>query len=233
MSDLSVWQYDEIKQVGKDYADPGEVEVYDASHADFRDLVAEAHGVLDRLALKADARLIDFGCGTGTFVIEAAKRCKQVYAVDVSPAMLSRAQAKAAAAGVENISFCHAGFLSYTHEGETVDAVTTTFAFHHLPDFWKGIALRRLHGLLKPGGLFYLSDAIITQPNCLKNISAFIDEMAKAGGDFLREDCETHFREEYSTYDWIIDGLLERSGFEIRDKRFEKGVLGHYLCCKV
>jgi len=232
MSDHSTWQYDEFKQVGKDYGDPAEVEVYDASHGDFRDLEGEADTVLDRLALGSDAILIDFGCGTGTFVIEAAKRYAQVFAVDVSPAMLSQAQTKAKAAGVGNIIFCHAGFLTYSHQGNAVDAVTTTFAFHHLPDFWKGIALQRLYGLLKPGGQFYLSDAIIEERNCLENISAFIDELAEAGGDFLREDTETHFREEYSSYDWVIDGLLERAGFEIRDKRIDKGVLGHYLCRK-
>jgi len=36
------WQYDEFKQVGKDFGSPMEVEVYDSSHADFRDLEAES-----------------------------------------------------------------------------------------------------------------------------------------------------------------------------------------------
>jgi putative AdoMet-dependent methyltransferase len=96
--------------------------------------------------------VIDIGSGTGTFAIQVAQRCAIVYAVDVSKAMLDRAQSKAAEAGVSNIVFHHAGFLTYEHNEAPVDAVVTTFAFHHLPDFWKGIALKRVHGMLQPGG---------------------------------------------------------------------------------
>lgn len=232
MNDDSAWQYDEFSQIGKDYADPDEAGNYDASHATFRDPVAEANAVLDRLDVAADACLIDFGCGTGTFALEAARRCARVYAVDVSPAMLRRARVKAAAARAENISFCHGGFLSYVHQGPPADVITTTFAFHHLPDYWKGVALGRLQKMLQAGGRFYLSDVVIAEDNSRENIAAFIEVLAAAGGDALREDTETHFREEFSTYDWVIDGLLMRSGFEIIDKRIDQGVLGHYLCRK-
>jgi hypothetical protein len=58
------WQYDEFKQVGRDYGSPMEVEVYDSSHGDFRDLEAESNEVLDSLAVKAGYVLIDFGSGT-------------------------------------------------------------------------------------------------------------------------------------------------------------------------
>jgi len=106
------WQYDEFKQVGKDYGSPMEVEVYDSSHADFRDLEAESNEVLDSLAIKPGDVLIDFGSGTGTFAIQAARRCAQVYAVDVSQAMLDYAKAKAAGAGTPNIFFSHGGGLT-------------------------------------------------------------------------------------------------------------------------
>lgn len=135
------WQYDEFKQVGKDYGSPMEVEVYDSSHADFRDLEAESNEVLDSLAIRPGDVLIDFGSGTGTFAIQAARRCARVYAVDVSAAMLDYAKAKAAGAGTSNIFFSLGGFLTYEHPDQPVDAIVTTFAFHHLPDFWKGIAL--------------------------------------------------------------------------------------------
>jgi len=226
----SSWQYDEFKQVGKDYGDSAEVEAYDASHGEFRDIQAEANAVLDLLALGSEAALIDYGCGTGTFAIEAARRCKKVYAVDVSATMLDYAREKAARAGVNNIDFHHGGFLSYAHPGPAVDAISTIFAFHHLPDFWKGVALGRLYEMLKPAGQFYLHDAIIEPDNCLDNLAGFIDKLAAAGGNFLREDAEMHFREEFSTYDWIIDGLLTRAGFTISQKTLENGVLATYLC---
>ncbi len=188
--------------------------------------------VLDTLAVQPTDVLIEFGTGTGTFAIRAARCCAQVYAIDVSEAMLDYARAKAARAGVSNILFCHAGFLTYAHEAAVVDAIVTSLAFHHLPDFWKGVALKRLNRMLRPGGQLYLSDVLMEERNALQTIATFIEQQAAAGEDFLREDAERHFREEYSTYDWILDGLLSRAGFTIQHKHLYSGVFGRYLCIK-
>jgi SAM-dependent methyltransferase len=53
-----------------------------------------------------------------------------------------------------------AGFLSYEHEGDPPDAVFTRNALHHLPDFWKAIALERVARLLGPGGVLVLEDLV-------------------------------------------------------------------------
>jgi len=66
----------------------------------------------------------------------------------------------------------------------------------------------------------------------LENVARWIDELAALGGESLREDFEAHMKEEYSTLDWIMDGLLERAGFRIKDRSFKKGVLGTYVCIK-
>ncbi|MCC5806102.1 MAG: class I SAM-dependent methyltransferase [Opitutales bacterium] len=226
------WQYDEFNAVGRDYGSPSEVDVYDSSHADFRDIKAESIRVLDTLGIKRGDAVIDFGSGTGTFSVEAAKRGARVYAVDVSEAMLARAKAKAGEEGVSGIRFHHAGFLTYEPTEDLVDAVVTIYSFHHLPDFWKGIALKRIHRMLKPGGRLYMHDVIIEEPCALENVALFINKQEKAGGDFLREDAEGHFRDEFSTYDWVMDGLLARAGFSITDKHIEGGILGTYLCTK-
>ena len=226
------WQYDEFKQVGKDYSLPAEVEVYDSSHADFRDLEKESNDVLDHLAVGKNDILIDFGAGTGTFAIQAARRCAKVYAVDVSQPMIDYAKAKAAKTGLTNIVFCHCGFLTYTNEDQAVDAIVTTFAFHHLPDFWKGIALSRMNRMLKSRGQLFIKDVILKEEQVSKDIATFIEKQAAAGGDFLRKDAEEHFRMEYSTYDWIMNGLLSRAGFKIESKTMDAGVIGQYLCTK-
>jgi ubiquinone/menaquinone biosynthesis C-methylase UbiE len=232
MKDSFSWQYDEFEQVGTDYGSKSEVEIYDSSHSEFRDMEVESLHVLYALEIKSGNVLIDFGSGTGTFAIQAAKRCDKVYAVDVSQAMIERAKAKAIQAKASNIEFHHAGFLTYEHNDHPVDAIDTTFTFHHLPDFWKGIALKRLNRMLKPGGQLYIHDVVIEEANAIENIAAFIDKLATAGGKLLREDTERHIKEEYSTYDWVMDGLLTRSGFIIKNKHIDGGVLGTYICTK-
>ncbi len=226
------WQYDEFKQVGVDYSNQKEVEAYDSRHAQFRDIEAECSAILDKLSVTPQSIVIELGTGTGDFAIYAAQRCGSVYAVDVSTSMLEFAGNKAAKAGLKNITFCHGGFLTYEHSGKPADAMVTSMAFHHLPDFWKGIALDRINGMLKPGGLFYMHDVIFAQDNAEANISAWIEELGQMGGTKLSSEVASHVREEFSTFDWIMDGLLERAGFKILSKEMTKGVIGTYLCKK-
>jgi len=232
MTEHPSWQYDEMQQIGKDYDDLTEVEAYDARHGRFRDVEKENEDILKSLDLRSDHVLIEFGSGTGAFAMQAAARCARVYAVDISRAMLEYAKKRAVKAGLANIVFCHSGFLTYSPIAQTADAVVSNTALHHLPDFWKGMALRRMNTMLKSGGLLYLSDVIFEQGNVREHIGRFIAKLETLAGPDIRKDVEAHIRQEFSTYDWIIDGLLERAGFGIVNKAIKAGVTGRYLCRK-
>jgi putative AdoMet-dependent methyltransferase len=223
------WQYDEFQQVGKDYGQVSEVEVYDESHSKFRDIEKECLAIMDDVQLASDDILIDFGCGTGVMARLAAERCQKVVAVDVSKAMLDYARSKTSA---PNVTFAHAGYLTFEHEGEAPAVINSSLSFHHLPDFWKGIALKRIYDLLAPRGRFFMVDVILTPDQPIEKISKFIEKQTELGGDFLKEDAEEHFRDEYSTYDWVIEGLLERAGFQIETKNTYDGIIATYLCRK-
>jgi len=232
MKNNLTWQYDEFKQIGTDYSKKAEVEIYDASHSTFRDMKSEALTVIGLLGIKRSDTVIDFGSGTGEFAIQASQHCTRVHAVDVSQAMLDHAKSKAAQEKASNIEFHHAGFLSYKHTDQSVDAVVTTFAFHHLPDFLKGIALKRIFHFLKPGGQLYIHDVILKEDDATINIQALIDKLGEAGGKLLQEDTERHFKDEYSTYDWVMDELLSQAGFTVKSKQIDDGVLGTYVCTR-
>ncbi len=229
MAEYPSWQYDEMQQIGKDYDDLAEVEAYDVRHGSFRNVEKENEDILERLQLRSDHVLIEFGSGTGAFAIQAARLCARVYAVDISRAMLEYAGRKAVKAGITNVVYCHGGFLTYSHAAPQVDAVVSNTAFHHLPDFWKGMALRRMNRMLKTGGQLYLSDVIFEQRNVRENIERFIAKLEAIAGP----DIKAHIRQEFSTYDWIMDGLLERADFKILSKVVHEGVIGRYLCRKI
>ncbi len=226
------WQYDEFEQVGVNYENQAEVDAYDSRHAQFRDVDAECASILEVLSLTPQSVVIEIGTGTGAFAIHAARCCANVFAVDISEPMLERAQQKAGKAGLENITFCHAGFLTYDHAGAPADVLVTSMAFHHLSDFWKGIALDRMNGMLKSGGRLYIHDVIYEGTEPVANITHWIDQLGEIGGAQLRDEVATHVREEYSTFDWIMEGLLARAGFRILSKEIVDGVVGTYLCKK-
>lgn len=227
------WKWNEFKQTGRDYTDINEVGQYDQTHADFRNAEAEARNALRMLNVPQDGTILDLGCGTGTFVSVAAQCCHAVIGADVSEAMLTLARDKVSRLGLRNVRFVHHGFLTYEHSGPLLDAITSTYALHHLPDYWQAVALRRIHAMLKPGGRFYLRDVVIPDGlDLFGPVTTFINEQAKAGGDFLREDAEGHFREEYSTFDWVMEEMLKRAGFSITDHQIESHVISTYLCKK-
>lgn len=226
------WRYNEFRQVGRDYGDRRQVESYDSRHSLFRDIDGECRAILDSLDLPGQAILIELGTGTGTFALYASHLCARVYAVDVSQSMLDFAAQKAVKAGAANITFCHAGFLTYEHQGEAADAIVTSLAFHHLPDFWKGMALARMNGMLKQGGRLFISDVVFEQTGALGNISRWIKYFSSSFGAELAESIVDHVREEYSTFDWIMEGLLERAGFRVLFSQIDEGVMARYLCAK-
>lgn len=235
MSALPAWHYDEFRHVGADFSDPEVADHYDDYHQSFRgDLSAEADHLLDELGIGPGHILVDMGCGTGNFAIQAAKRGTTVYAVDVSPAMLAVAERKALAAGVSTITYCHAGYLTYEHAGAPADFVTSTAALHHLPDFWKLIGLQRIAGMLKEGGLFYLMDVVYSFPPeqyadfLAQNVKWFTETVDESFG----AEAAAHYREEFSTCDWIMEGLLTRAGFTLEQALYPNAMTARYFCRK-
>ena len=178
--------------------------------------------------------IIDLGCGTGASTFFASNKFKQVFAVDVSPAMIAQAQKKAATEKVKNCNFHLGGFLSYRHNSQAVDVIITKHAFHHLPDFWKQIALFRMNKMLKLNGILYICDVVFNlgPDNYKDKIDKWIDEFDNFGGNELRLEVETHIRDEFSTFTWILEGMLTRAGFDIDKKRSSDGFVTEFLCRK-
>ena len=45
-------------------------------------------------------------------------------------------------------------------------------------------------------------------------------------------DVETHFRNEYGTFGWILTGMLERAGFVVGKIRSDDDFMTEYVCRK-
>lgn len=228
------WQYDELAFSGTDFTDLKVVENYDERHSKFRDYKKETEERLALLKLAPDAEILDFGCGTGAFTINAAPHCKKIYAVDISDMMLKYTAQKAGKMGLKNIECRKGGMLSYEHNAAPVDAVISSMVLHHLPDFWKQIALKRICDLLKPGGKFFLFDVVFSFD--FQDYEKVFDEWTESfrktnGEDFVRP-VMGHLSREYSTFSWIMESLLEKAGFRIESAEYERQMLAKYLCVK-
>lgn len=225
--------YDEMIPVGRDFRSRDVVDAYDAYHRRFRNVEAENDAIIASLGLERSQTVADFGSGTGAFALHAARRCAKVHAIDVSKAMLDYTAWKAEGEGVTNIVCHHAGFLTYVHTDPPLDAITSSMALHHLPDFWKQKALARLHGMLRPGGRLLVADVVFSEQQYETRIARWIEQMTARFGPDMAADLTRHVCTEYSTFAWIMDGLLLRAGFRIDHVEHTDGVLARYVCSKV
>src|SRR6202045_2442812 len=146
------WYYNERRKIGLDFA---VASIYDRH--DDNDLRARA--ALTMLGVQRGWRLADIGCGNGVWACEAALMGAEVDAIDISPAMLALAEIQARDRRVA-IRTQSAGLLSFAYQPSSYDLVVSEFALHHLPDFWKAVALSRIYSALKPGANFFLRDIV-------------------------------------------------------------------------
>jgi putative AdoMet-dependent methyltransferase len=223
------WTFPEFAPVGVDLASAEAVASYDRNQGTDP---ARDNELLDRLGVGPGTRLVDLACGTGSLVVEAARRGADAHGVDVAEEMLAFTRGRAADAGVA-VTLHHAGFLSYEHAGPPADVVTARSALHQLPDFWKQAALLKIAGYVRPGGLLYVWDMMFSFPPAeyAEQVQRMIDELGRPDGEgFSRADFEAHVREEFSTYTWILEGLIDRAGFTVEGSAFPRPTHGEFVC---
>ena len=227
----TTWVPDELASAGRENLDPDHVARYD----DKMDAGAAEEVAMLRPRLPDRPTVLDLGAGTGQFTLAMAPHAERVVAVDVSPVMLERLRAKVDGAGATNVEVVHAGFLTYEHAGEPVDLAYSRFALHHLPDFWKAIALLRLASMVKPGGLLRLWDAVYNfEPS---EAEAVLERWFESGTsenvdeDWLRDELEEHVRDEHSTFTWLLEPMIDRAGFAIEaaDSTDDR-IFARYVC---
>ena len=205
------WWFDELSHAGAEHLDPAYVAAYEhKSPTDWSEDIA----ALQALGVDETSTVVDLGAGTGAFARAIAPHVARVVAVDVSQPMVAAIRAH----GVEAV---RAGFLTYQHEGAPPDAVYTRNALHHLPDFWKALALERIARLLRPGGVLRLRDLVYSfEPAkadmMLASWFAAAPEDPSAG--WTADELAQHVREEHSTFTWLLEPMLERVGLEIRGR---------------
>ena len=118
--------------------------------------------LLDELALRPSATLVDFGAGTGLYAIALAQRRPdlRILALDEQPAMLEHLRAAIARGGVPNVEPIGPGELGAVRE--RAGGVLALNVLHELGD----AALADLKRLLAPGGrvLFVDWNAAVERP---------------------------------------------------------------------
>lgn len=87
--------------------------------------------------------------------------------------------------------------------------------------------------MLKQNGVFYLWDTVFSFPpsEYQTRINRWIQRVAKPPGEsWTTHDFETHVREEYTTFGWILERLLTDAGLTIETANYLTSEYAEYVC---
>jgi len=151
--------------------------------------------------LRPNMEVMELGCGTGSTAIVHAPYVKHIRAIDISSKMIEIARRKADAASVGNITFEQSTIDDLDVPSESLDVVLGLSILHLLED--KDAAITKVHGMLKPGGVF------ITSTVCLGSSMHWFRFIAPIGRILGLIPLVRFFTKE------DLEHSLERAGFEI------------------
>lgn len=102
--------------------------------------------------LSPQATVLDYGCATGIIANAIADKVKAVRAIDISSKMIEIAKTKARERNIGNVNYMPATIYDERLPAGSFDVVLAFRILHMLET--PPLVVRRIHELLKPGGVF-------------------------------------------------------------------------------
>jgi putative AdoMet-dependent methyltransferase len=89
-------------------------------------------------------------------------------------------------------------------------------------------------GMLAEDGKLCLRDVVYSFDPGMheKYLSKFLAKASERSGPWFASIISDHVRNEYSTMDWIMQGMIEREGFKIERAKHNHGFFALYLCTR-
>jgi putative AdoMet-dependent methyltransferase len=186
----------------------GWADTYDASVAGHDEQYAKVfenyEGILQAVVEQANpGTVLEFGVGTGNLTAKFLQAGHEIVGVEPSEAMR-----KMAAEKLPHLTLYEGDFLDYPPIKKKVGTIVSTFAFHHLTDSEKEVAIKKFAGLLNEKGKVVFGDTMFTSD--LHRMTV-IKEAKEKGYFALAADLD---REYYPNID-LLRNIFTLHGFDV------------------
>ena len=137
--------------------------------------------VMKGIGVRSNQKVLDFGCGTGTYTIPIAKlvgKRGKVYALDKDEIALDELKTRARKDGISNIEIVFSSNFKTNFSEEKIDVVLLYDVIHQIED-WDGL-FSEIHRILKPNGFVSVYpmhvDTQKIKRTMVKNFFSLMDE---------------------------------------------------------
>lgn len=147
--------------MGREFVDifDGWADSYDASVSgkdpEYRDVFEGYETILNEVAKRVSGIIIEFGTGTGNLTAKLLEAGNTVIGIEPNTKML-----EVTAERFPSIKLIDGDLLEFNVENDHIDAIVSTYVFHHLTDEEKGIALKKYASLLPENGKLVFADTV-------------------------------------------------------------------------
>lgn len=160
---LILWQL--VIRIARRYAKfPAPAFISTFLDSGFRKMMQPPAKVIAYSGIKPGIKVLEIGCGSGAFTIEAARTVGQqgkVYALDIQEDMLGKLRTKLSRPenlDIRNIEIVHKSAYELPFEDNSLDLVYMVTVFQEIPD--KQRSLAQIKRVLKPAGILAVSELL-------------------------------------------------------------------------
>lgn len=174
----------------------------------YKEVFAHYDTILDDVVTKSSGIVLEFGVGTGNLTNKMLDAGYRVYGIEPSKEMRAIAKQKLP----KEVFVADGDFLNF-EVPEQIDTIVSTYAFHHLTDEEKRIAVEKYSQLLNKGGKIVFADTIFVDREAYDKT---IQEAIAQGYNNLANDLKS----EYYTLIPIMQSIFEDNGFHVTFSRY-------------
>ncbi|MCA0986150.1 class I SAM-dependent DNA methyltransferase [Guptibacillus algicola] len=170
---------------------------------EYRDVFKGYSHILTSVAHASVGNVLEFGVGTGNLTAILLDKGLSVTGVEPSKAMRDKAAER-----FPKLTLLDGDFIDFPELDDSVQTIVSTYAFHHLTDTEKEVAIRKYSQLLSENDKIVFADTAFQNEDAMKQMH----EKVKSKGYLnLLQDLQT----EYYTTIPVLEELFKKNGFEV------------------